>query len=48
MKYHFLYFCKSNEDEVKHWFKKKNWNRENEKFNEKWNNISVVIRFKKK
>jgi hypothetical protein len=25
----------------------KNWNRENDKFNEKWNNISVVIWFKK-
>jgi hypothetical protein len=31
-----------------YWFKKKNWNRENDKFNEKWNNISVVIWFKKK
>ena len=28
-------------------FKRNNWNRENDKFNEKWNNISVVIWFKK-
>jgi hypothetical protein len=28
-----------------YWFKKKDWNKENVKFNEKWNNISVVIWF---
>ena len=25
-----------------YWFKKKNWNKENYKFNEKWNNMFYV------
>ena len=37
------YLVKSNENEVNlYWFKKINWNKENYKFNEKWNNIFYV------
>ena len=39
-----LYLVKSNENEVKYidW-RRKIWNKENDQFNKKWNNIVVVI-----
>jgi hypothetical protein len=49
VKYHFLYLVKIEWKWSKiYWLRKNNWNKENDKFIEKWNNIFVVIWFKKK
>jgi hypothetical protein len=46
VKYHMLYLVKFNENEVKYIdLRIKIWNKENVKFNEKWNNIAVLIFF---
>jgi hypothetical protein len=43
-----MLYLKSNENGVKYIdLRRANWNKENDKFNEKWNNIFVVIKFKK-